>query len=245
MGRMPLQLFDTIDILAFGAHPDDVEIGAGGVLHQMSRKGKKVVICDLTLAELSSNGTVNRRQQEAAAADSQLGIYRRVNLGLPDRGLRMSDEHIRPLVQIIRTFRPATVLAPFWKDRHPDHEMCAALVKEAVFNAKIRKYEAADGTESLPAHQVSQFFHYFINDSIEPQFIVDISEDMEAKMAALASYQSQFEIGDGSVATPLTAGYLERVRAREYGFGQAARVAYAEGFVSSMPLLLSVLPGKD
>ncbi|WCK56105.1 bacillithiol biosynthesis deacetylase BshB1 [Aneurinibacillus sp. Ricciae_BoGa-3] len=242
---MAPQLFEEVDILAFGAHPDDVEIGAGGVLHQLARQGKKVVICDLTLAELSSNGTVERRQQEAAAADRQLGIYRRVNLGLPDRGLRMSDEHIRPLVQVIRTFRPATVFAPFWKDRHPDHEMCAALVKEAVFNAKIRKYEIADGIDSLPAHQVGQLFHYFINDSIEPQFMMDISEDIEAKMAALASYRSQFEISDGSVATPLTEGYLKRVRAREYGFGQAASVAYAEGFVASTPLLLSVLPGKD
>ncbi|WP_035102034.1 bacillithiol biosynthesis deacetylase BshB1 [Aneurinibacillus terranovensis] len=234
-----------IDVLAFGAHPDDVEIGAGGVLHRLSAKGEKVAICDLTLAEKSSNGTVERRQQEAKEADRVLGICLRRNLHLPDRGLRLMDEHIRPIVRTIRELRPDIVLMPYWKDRHPDHEMCHSLVREAVFNAKIRKYEVSGDREPLPPHSVSRLLCYFINDHVEPQFMVDISNDIEAKLAALSAYRSQFEKESGSVTTPLTEGYIERVRAREYLFGQASGVAYAEGFVSYTPLLLHTLPGKE
>ncbi|MBN6188633.1 bacillithiol biosynthesis deacetylase BshB1 [Aneurinibacillus sp. BA2021] len=228
---------DALYALAFGAHPDDVEIGAGGLLRKWANEGKRTGICDLTYAELSSNGTVERRQQEAAEASRLLGIHTRLNLGLPDRGLAPAKEQIEAIAHVIRLYRPRIVLMPYWEDRHPDHGMCSVLVREAVFNAKIRKYEIA-GKAAVPAHKVEHVFAYFINGQTEPQFCIDISEEMEAKMAALGAYRSQFEMDADSVATPLTQGYLERVRAREYVFGQACGVAYAEGFVSHTPLLL-------
>lgn len=234
---MTEQLPEALYALAFGAHPDDVEIGAGGLLRKWANEGKRTGICDLTYAELSSNGTVERRQQEAAEASRVLGIHTRLNLGLPDRGLSLNKEQIEAIAHVIRLYRPRIVLMPYWEDRHPDHGMCSVVVREAVFNAKIRKYKIK-GKEAAPAHRVEHVFAYFINGQTEPQFLVDISEEMEAKMAALGAYRSQFEKAPDSVATPLTEGYLERVRAREYVFGQAGGVAYAEGFVSHTPLLL-------
>jgi bacillithiol biosynthesis deacetylase BshB1 len=234
---MTERLTEELHVLAFGAHPDDVEIGAGGLLRKWANQGKRTGICDLTYAELSSNGTVERRQKEAAEASRLLGLHTRLNLGLPDRGLAPVPEQIRVIAHTIRLYRPHIVLIPYWEDRHPDHGMCSVLVREAVFNARIRKYET-NGPDSPPAHKVEHVFAYFINGQTEPQFLIDISEEMEEKMAALGAYRSQFEKESGSVATPLTEGYLERVRAREYGFGQTAGVAYAEGFVSHTPLLL-------
>ncbi|AMA73545.1 bacillithiol biosynthesis deacetylase BshB1 [Aneurinibacillus thermoaerophilus] len=232
-GRFPAPLH----ALAFGAHPDDVEIGAGGLLRKWANQGKRTGICDLTKAELSSNGTVERRQQEAAEASRLLGLHVRLNLELPDRGLAPVPEQIQAITRIIRLYRPRVVLMPYWEDRHPDHGMCSVLVREAVFNARIRKYNAG-GEETFPPHKVEHVIAYFINGQTDPQFLVDISKEMEAKMAALGAYRSQFEMEPGSVATPLTEGYLERVRAREYIFGQSAGVVYAEGFVSYTPLLL-------
>ncbi|WCN36680.1 bacillithiol biosynthesis deacetylase BshB1 [Aneurinibacillus uraniidurans] len=228
---------EPLHALAFGAHPDDVEIGAGGLLHKWAKEGKKVGICDLTYAELSSNGTPERRQQEAAEAARTLGLHVRLTLGLPDRGLALVPEQIRAIAHVIRLYRPRVVLSPYWEDRHPDHGMCSMLVREAIFNARIRKYETNESV-SLPTHKVEHDLAYFINGQTEPQFLLDISEEMEAKMSALGAYRSQFEMEEGSVATPLTTGYLERVRAREYGFGQNVGVAYAEGYVSRTPLLL-------
>lgn len=228
-----------LDVLAFGAHPDDVEIGAGGVIHQWVKMGKSVGICDLTRGELSSNGTVERREQEAKKAGEILGIQCRIQLGLPDRGLRMEKEQLDAIARVIRMYRPGIVLIPHHHDRHPDHEQCHRMVKEAAFNGKIRRYELLDDEgQALPPHNIKNIFTYFINSSSQPGFYIDISAEMEQKMAALGAYTSQFEKKEGSVSTPLTEGYLERVRAREYTFGQEIGVSYAEGFHHVTPLQL-------
>lgn len=229
-----------LDVLAFGAHPDDVEIGAGGIISQWVKMGKSVGICDLTRGELSSNGTVERRKQEGKRAGEILGIHRRIQLGLPDRGLRLEKEQLDAISRVIRMYRPAIVLIPHHKDRHPDHEQCNRMVKEAAFNGKIRRYTIVDALgQKLPAHNVKNIFTYFINSSSQPKFYIDISEEMEQKMAALGAYTSQFEKKEGSVSTPLTEGYLERVRSREYSFGQEIGVSYAEGFDHVTPLQLN------
>lgn len=230
----PLQ---HLDVLAFGAHPDDVEIGAGGVLYQWSLMGKRVGICDLTRGDLSSNGTVEQRQEEAKKAGQVLGISYRINLGFPDRGLTGDKEQLDAIARVIRVFQPKVLLIPHHQDRHPDHEQCHHLVKEAVFNAKIRRYQVhgKDGNP-LAAHQVKYLFSYYINSLSEPVFFIDISQTMEVKMAALGAYQSQFSKKEGSVSTPLTEGYLERIRAREFTYGQHIGVQYAEGFESVTPL---------
>lgn len=230
---------DRLDILAIGAHPDDVEIGAAGSLLLAAKKGQRTGILDLTYAELSSNGNVERRQQEAEAADRLLGVAARYNFGFPDRGLEaVRESAISKVVELIRTTQPRIVLAPYFQDRHPDHESVSRIVREAVFSAGIRKYQP---NEATPAYRPEQLLYYFINSMVTPQVVVDITSVYPEKMEVLRCYRSQFELEEGSVATPLTNGYLESVEYRERLFGQQAGVPYAEGFVSAAPYVLTSL----
>lgn len=230
---------NTLDLLAIGAHPDDVEIGAAGSLLLAAKKGQRVGILDLTYAELSSNGNVERRQQEAAAADRLLGVTARYNFGFPDRGLeQVRESAISRIVELIRTTRPRIVLAPYFQDRHPDHESASRIVREAVFNAGIRKYQA---NEAIPAYRPKQLLYYFINTTVTPQVVVDVTSVYPEKREVLRCYRSQFELEEGSVETPLTNGYLDLVEYRERLFGQQAGVPYAEGFVSAAPYVLPSL----
>ncbi|WP_088102185.1 bacillithiol biosynthesis deacetylase BshB1 [Halalkalibacter urbisdiaboli] len=232
-----------LDILAFGAHPDDVEIGMAGTLVKYTKKGYNVGICDLTMAELSSNGTVERRQAEAKRAGEYLGLHTRIQLDFPDRGLRHTgEEQMRELVSIIRYYQPSIVFAPYSIDRHPDHGECGKLVKEAVFNAGIRKYRC---TKNLGHHRVKDVYFYLINSYERPDFVIDISDYIETKKLALQAYESQF-VGDAnSIETPLTNGYIEVVEARERLFGKEVSVDYAEGFKVTKPFLVKTLIEED
>lgn len=225
----------SLDILAFGAHADDVEIGMAGTIAKLTAEGYRVGICDLTDADLSSNGNVALRKAEAAKAADVLGVSYRTSLGFPDRGLYIKDEYIRKIADIIRQHKPKLVFAPFLEDRHPDHGNCARLVEEAVFSAGIKKYE----TESSEPHRVNRLYFYMINGFHKPDFTVDISMSMEKKIAALQSYKSQFDRTDTSYDTPLVNGYIETVEARERMFGKLVNVTYAEGFKTKVPILLN------
>ncbi|WP_010501025.1 bacillithiol biosynthesis deacetylase BshB1 [Paenibacillus elgii] len=228
---------ESLDLLIFGAHPDDAEIGMGGTIAKHTAAGLKVGICDLTLAEMSSNGTVETRQQEAKAASEALGLAVRTNLQLPDRGLYLLPEYVERIAMEIRTWKPRIVFAPYWEDRHPDHIACSKLVQEALFNAKLRRY-----LPDHPVHTVEESYFYFINDVIEPDVMVDVTAHYESKRSSLLAYRSQFEAsgsgaGNDVVRTPLNQGYLERVEARDTLLGQKRVVRYAEGFISKLPYL--------
>jgi bacillithiol biosynthesis deacetylase BshB1 len=224
---------EQLDILIFGAHADDAEIGMAGTIAKHTAMGYRVGICDLTYAEMSSNGTVETRIEEAEQAAQLLGLTVRTNLGLPDRGLFMTPSHIERITAEIRKYKPRIVFAPYWQDRHPDHIACSALIQEAVFNAKLRKYLP----ESDPVNVENMYF-YFINDVYEADFIVNVTDYYETKKAALSAYRSQFITGQGSVATPLNQGYVERVVARDHLLGQKRMLPYAEGFVSKLPMVV-------
>lgn len=223
----------TTDMLVFGAHPDDVEIGMGGTIAKHTQYGSSVVICDLTLAEMSSNGDVETRQKEAAEAASILGVQKRINLKLPDRGLTFEREQMEAIVKIIRTYKPKIIFAPYWEDRHPDHIMCSRMVQEAVFNAKLRKW-----MPEIPAYTVKQLYFYFINGIHTPDLIVDITDTFAQKKRALHAYQSQFTIDEAAVQTPLNQGYLTNVEARDQLIGQRHLLAYAEGFKQQFSYLV-------
>lgn len=223
------------DILAFGAHADDVEIGMGGTIAKYRKQGKSIVICDLTNAELSSNGTIETRKKEAITAANLLGVTERINLHMPDRGLYMLEEYIKKIVTVIRAYKPKLIFAPYYDDRHPDHGRCAKLVSEAAFSSGIRKYE---DLENQAAHKVKAVYYYMINGFHKPHFVVDISETIDEKLASLRAYESQFMKTGQSVDTPLTNGYIESVEARERLFGKEWGVSFAEGFMSPKPLLL-------
>jgi bacillithiol biosynthesis deacetylase BshB1 len=227
---------NRVDILAFGAHADDVEIGMAGTIAKYAKQGKRIVICDLTQAEMSSNGTVENRKIEAKKAGDILGIEERVCLDLPDRGLLMKEEYIAKITSMIRKYKPALIFVPYFEDRHPDHGNCARLVEEAAFSAAVRKYQ---DPENLPPHRIKNLFFYMINGFHKPHFLIDISEEMESKLESLRAYQSQFEKTEKTYETPLVNGYIESVEARERLFGKEAGVKYAEGFLSKKPLLIS------
>ncbi|PZE21920.1 bacillithiol biosynthesis deacetylase BshB1 [Paenibacillus xerothermodurans] len=229
---------ERLDILIFGAHPDDAEIGMGGTICKHTSAGSRVGICDLTYAEMSSNGTVELRQMEAAAASQTLRLAVRSNLGLPDRGLYMTPEAIKKIVLEIRKYKPRAVFAPYWEDRHPDHIACSKLVQEALFNAKLRRYEP-----DTEAHNVEQSYYYFINDVYEPDLLVDVTEVHAKKMQALQAYRTQFEAAGANndfVNTPLNQGYLSRVEAKDRMLGQKRMISYAEGFVSKLPYVIDL-----
>ncbi|AZV44117.1 bacillithiol biosynthesis deacetylase BshB1 [Peribacillus asahii] len=227
---------ETIDILAFGAHADDVEIGMGGTLAKYAQMGKKIMICDLTKAEMSSNGTVERRIEEANQAAKILGVER-MSLNLPDRGLYMKEEYIQEIITVIRTYKPTLVFAPYTVDRHPDHGNASRLVEEAVFSAGVRKYMENAG---LGTHRVQNVYFYMINGFHKPDFVMDISAFMQTKIDSLKAYESQFVKSDATIDTPLVNGYIETVEARERMFGKEVGVTYAEGFMSKKPLLINV-----
>ena len=220
-----------LDILVFGAHADDAEIGMAGTIAKHAAAGMSVGICDLTEAELSSNGNVELRKTEAEAASGVLGLTVRSNLGLPDRGLAPTRDNVEAVTAEIRKYAPSIVFAPYWEDRHPDHVAASRLVEEAVFNAKLRRY-----LPDLPAVRVDELYYYFINDLGKADLIVDVTSCYDRKVEALSCYRSQFEKSvSGAVSTPLTEGYVERVQARDALLGQRKLIPYAEGFAIKSP----------
>ena len=223
-----------LDILVFGAHADDAEIGMAGTIVKHTQAGMRVGICDLTRAEMSSNGTVETRLKEAKQAAEVLGVCERSNLGLTDRGLFITPENIAKVTEEIRRHAPRIVFAPYWEDRHPDHVACSRLVEEAVFNAKLRRY-----MPDKPAVTVQALYYYFINDMGRADLIVDVTDHYAQKEASLRAYASQFERSSAEqVDTPLTQGYIERVRARDSLTGQRSLIPYAEGFAVKAPFVV-------
>jgi bacillithiol biosynthesis deacetylase BshB1 len=219
---------DPVDLLVFGPHPDDLEIGMAGTIAKQTGLGHRVGLCDLTEGEMGSNGTVVERRTEAEAAAVVLGASWRVNLGLPDRAIGTSADHVTHVAALIRRARPRTVALPFWSDRHPDHVAASALLTEAVFNAGLRRFPA-EGDAWKPAWTC----YYFINDHVVPSFVVNVSDSYETKRRALACHISQFAPrGPNAVETRLTSDrFHQRIESRDALFGAEIGAAFAEGFV--------------
>jgi len=225
---------DPVDILVFGPHPDDIEIGMGATVAHHAAAGARVGLCDLTAGEMGSNGSVEERLAEGEAACGVLGAAWRVNLRWPDRGIGGTPEHIRDAAGLIRRVRPAAVALPYWSDRHPDHVSASQVLTEAVFNAGLRRYDAGG-----PAWKPQAVCYYFINDSTSPSFVVDVSAHYETKRRALACYRTQFTVPtEGGVETRLTSPrFRQLLESRDAQFGALANVAWAEGFVIKAPVV--------
>jgi bacillithiol biosynthesis deacetylase BshB1 len=223
-----------IDLLAIGPHPDDIEIGIGGVVAKHAALGHRVGLCDLTAGEMGSNGTVEERLAEAEAARSVLGALWRVNLRLPDRALGRDEAHFREVARFIRLERPRVVAIPYWSDRHPDHTAASELLTEGIFNAGLRRY-AVQGEAWKP----ESICYYFINDSAPPSFVVDVSEHYDTKRRALACHVTQFKPpAADAVATRLTSSRFQQlIESRDAQFGALAGVAFAEGVVVRQPVV--------
>lgn len=223
----------SIDLLVFGPHPDDIEIGLGGTVARHAAAGHRVALCDITAGELSSNGTPDERQAEARAAARVLGAEWRENLGWPDGGIAATPEMIRSAVDLIRRWRPRSVAIPYWDDRHPDHVAASHVLRSAVFKSGLRRY----ATEA-EAWRPDWLCYYFINDSVIPSFVVDVSADYQRKRDALACYRSQFgPVDAAAIPTRLTAStFRQLIESRDAQFGALAGVAFAEGIVVREPV---------
>jgi bacillithiol biosynthesis deacetylase BshB1 len=232
----------AVDVLAFGPHPDDIEIGIGGTLAKHASLGHRVGLCDLTGGEMGSNGTVDERLVEGEAARVVLGATWRTNLRLPDRAIGSDPSHIRTVTELVRRTRPRVVAIPYWSDRHPDHAAASHLITEAVFNAGLRRFPA--GGE---AWRPEQSCYYFINDSAAPSFVVDVSAHYETKRRALACHASQFRpSGSDAVPTRLTSSrFSQLIESRDAQFGAQAGFGFAEGFVVRTPVARTHLLGDE
>jgi bacillithiol biosynthesis deacetylase BshB1 len=247
----------TADLLVFGAHPDDIEIGFGGSVALHVVQGFRVGLCDLTGGELGSNGTVEDRLAEAEAARAVLGADWRVNLGWPDGGLHETPEHVSDIVRLVRACRPDVVAVPYWNDRHPDHRTASETLSRALFKAGLRRFRphssprpwlagalarAAD-PEAEAAWRPRRLCFYFINDDAPVSFGLDVSEVYEKKRQALACHATQFTpTGPDRVATRLTAStFRQLIEGRDARLGALAGVAYAEGVVIREPVLRASL----
>ena len=222
-----------VDLLGFGPHPDDLEIGLGGTIAKHAALGHVVGLCDLTRGEMSSNGSPEERVKEAEQAARVLGVSWRENLALPDRAIGSAAGHVRLAVELIRRVRPRVVAIPYWQDRHPDHQAAATMLRDAVFNAKLRRYDAVGDP-----WQPDWVCHYFINDTGPASFVIDVSEHYDTKKQALACYESQFIRAPADADTRLNSPrFSQLIDSRDAQFGALAGVRYAEGIFVGEPLV--------
>lgn len=232
----------SVDLVVFGPHPDDLEIGLGGTIARHTAAGHTVGLCDLTRGELGSNGTPDERVREAQAAADVLGAAWRENLGWPDGGILPTPELIRSAVDLLRAHRPKAIAVPYWEDRHPDHGAASRVLDLAAFRSGLRRY-----LTDAEAWRPEWICYYFINNHIAPSFVVDVSAHYEQKRAALACHRSQFAPQDSSaVATRLTAtSFQQLIESRDAQFGAQIGVAFAEGLVVREPLVRRSLFRRD
>jgi N-acetylglucosamine malate deacetylase 1 len=218
----------NVELLVFGPHPDDLEIGLGGSIAKHVARGQRVGLCDLTKGELGTNGTPEQRLDESEAARAVLGASWRENLMLPDGNIGGDPSHLRTIVDLIRRARPKTIAVPYDRDRHPDHMAASRLLTQAAFLSGLTRY-AATGEK----WRADWLLYYFINDSARPSFVVDVSAHYETKRAALACHRSQFAPpSTGATATRLnTPRFQQLIESRDAQFGAQIGVAFAEGVI--------------
>lgn len=217
-----------VDVMAFGAHPDDIELGCGGTLIKLADAGRSVVLVDLVRGELGTRGTPELRLQEAQAAAKVIGAVARENLALEDGHIRTDRDSRHRVVQVIRKYRPQMILIPYYKDRHPDHYHTGELVYEGAFLAGLSRYDT--GQDS---HRPAQVVYYMGWCEFEPTFVVDVSAQFERKMEAIYAYASQF-VPDYSVYAPtrLTSPDFHRALvSRMAYYGSLIGVEYGEAFL--------------
>lgn len=224
-------------VLAIGIHPDDVELGCGGTVAVQTAAGHDVVIADLTRGESSSNGTPEARAREAARAAEILGARERVNVGLPDAGVRSEDpEQTRRVVDLIRRVRPRVVLIPYSNDPHPDHYSGGLLVERALYLAAVHGYGAPDSAWKTPIALV-----YSGRREVRPDVVVDVTAVFETRRAAIDAHATQFGRDATAKPTPLNApGFQDVVEARCRIVGHLIGVTWGEAFQTARPV-----PARD
>lgn len=232
-----------LDILAFGAHPDDVEIGCSGTIAKEISLGKKVGIIDLTQGELGTRGNVPLRYEEAKKASEILGISVRENLKFEDGFFNYNQENLLKIITQIRKYQPEIVLCNAIDDRHIDHPKGSKIVSDACFLSGLRKIETSFNGEIQQAWRPKFVYHYIQWKNIEPDFVVDISLFMETKKQAVLAYSSQFfDPNSTEPQTPIsTPTFIESIEYRAKDLGRLAGFEYGEGFTTERTLAVNSL----
>ncbi len=223
-----------LDVLAIGAHPDDVEISCSGTIVKLVKQGRKVGICDLTEGELGTRGSREIRAEEAKAASGILGITARVNLRIPDGNVEISHENRLRLIRVIRHFRPEILLIPYWMERHPDHERAHRLSREAWFYSGLEKIRTVDNKTRQEPYRAPRYYMFMQAYEFTPSFIVDISSEFDRRMEAVRAFASQFHNPlsterETSLSRP---EFLDMLRTRFEYFGSRIGRKYGEPFLS-------------
>lgn len=228
-------MIEKIDVLAFAAHPDDVELSAAGTLMIHSDKGYRTGIVDLTEGQLGTRGTSETRSEESTVASGILGLSVRVNLHMEDGFFENNKENRLKIIEQIRRLRPEIVLANAVNDRHPDHGRAAHLVAEAAYYAGLKKIETFWDGEKQEAWRPKALYHYIQDYYIEPDFVVNVSSAYSRKIDAIKAYKTQFfDPNSNEPETPISGSdFFDFLKGRMMEFGRPLGVNYAEGFTRS------------
>ena len=230
-----------VDILAFGAHPDDVELGCGGALSKAVAEGKKVGIIDLTQGEKSTRGSTETRKKESLAAANIIGVDFRENLNFKDAFIFNDERHQMEVIHVIRKYTPNVVLCNAIKDRHTDHSKASELISQSCFLSGLQQIITSDyeGNKQA-AFRPKHVFHYIQWEDITPDFVVDISGFLDQKMEAIHAFKSQFyEKNAQGPQTPISSlNFIESVSSRAKNMGRLIFKDAAEGFTTDRLLAL-------
>jgi bacillithiol biosynthesis deacetylase BshB1 len=235
---------DKLDFLAFGAHPDDVELGCGATIAKLVSQGKKVGIVDLTRGELGTRGSAEIRTQETKEASKILGISTRENMDFKDGFFRNDKEHQLKIIQVIRKYQPDFIFCNAPDDRHIDHPKGSQLVVEASFLSGLSKIKTNDSSGNFQKQwRPKNVYHYIQWKNLDPDFIFDVSGYYKTKMDAVKCYSSQFyDPNSNEPETPISEkNFLDLVQFRANDFGRLIGVEYGEGFISNRKLGFSSL----
>jgi len=224
-----------LDILAFAAHPDDVELSASGTLMRYVAEGKKIGIIDLTEGELGTRGTVETRYEEATDSAKIMGLSARHNLRMADGFFEDNTDNKRLIIEQIRKYQPEIVLANSISDRHPDHGRAGKMVADACFLSGLRKIETdLEGEEQLP-HRPRLVAHYIQDFYLEPSFVIDVTDYVDRKIEVIKAFKTQFyDPNSPEPSTPISGEeFFDFIKGRMLNMGRPAGMKYAEGFTIS------------
>lgn len=223
----------NLDILAFGAHPDDIELGCGGTLINQIKKGNSVGLIDLTRGELGSRGTAELRTVEAENARVIIGASVRENLGLADGFFQNNKESQLKVISILRKYRPKIIICNAIFDRHPDHGKASQLLEDCAFLSGLIKIETTDNGKFQEAFRPSVVLHYIQDRTMKPDFVVDVTDVWQQKIDSVLAHKSQFY--DPTSSEPETyiasAGFISSVEDRAVEMGRSCNMKLAEGFL--------------
>ena len=223
-----MDLPEPVDLLAFGPHPDDVELCAGGLMLHLGRKGRRLAVVDVTRGEGGSRGSAEVRARETAAASELMGLAGRENLGLPDTRVAVTEESVDAVVAAIRRWRPRVVLGPCSEDLHPDHVASAALLERAYYMTTMARVDGG----GLPPHRPDVLIQYYGHLEPTPSFVVDVTDVWDDRLALARCYASQLGLdgAEGPKTNIASPEFLERMTARYAYWGSRIGARYGEPF---------------